>query len=584
MAILLSVQAALLGWSATCHSPTDLEPAFLASGISHWKFATYELYRVNPPLVRMVAALPVLFIDHKEDWTYYSDGSANRPEFVTGTAFIKANGLRSIDLIIFARWACIPFSLAGAYFAYRWSKELYGPVAGLATLVAWVFEPNLLAHGELITPDAACTALTVASGYLFWRWLSQPDWKASAFAGISLGLVQLTKSTSLLLVPLWVVLWAFWRWSERKIRHNERRTRHNGSPYGMHTGDRTTDVPPELSPTPDEANTNPRLPPVSQLIFIGVLSLYILNLGYGFDGTGTRLKQFEFTSMALSGSPEPMPEGRRFSGNRFRGSWLGEIPVPLPKQYVLGADRQKKDLEGFHLESYLRGEWKHGGWWYYYIYGLLVKVPCGIIALFALGLIARCIDPPDLKSLRDECVLLAPASVILIVVSSHTAFNIHLRYVLPTLGLCLVFTGSATVWCSRKGGRFMSLLLVLLFAEFVADSARHMPCHLSYFNHFAGGSQCGPRHLLGSSYDWGQDVLRIASFLNDTYPDSLIVWDCQNSELGELLCTRHNDTRNNTIIHVIDADRYYAPPLRFHVSNIISETLFSSPIVTSQEP
>jgi hypothetical protein len=65
---LMATQAGLLAYSATRHSPTHLGPAFLASGISHWQFGRFELYRVNPPLVRLLAALPTLAVGCKTDW------------------------------------------------------------------------------------------------------------------------------------------------------------------------------------------------------------------------------------------------------------------------------------------------------------------------------------------------------------------------------------------------------------------------------------------------------------------------------------------------------------------------------------
>ncbi|MDX1968249.1 MAG: hypothetical protein SFV23_13820, partial [Planctomycetaceae bacterium] len=163
--LLLATQAGLLAYSATRHSPTFLEPAFLASGVSHWQFGRFELYRVNPPLVRMVAALPVLAVGCETDWSRFYDGPGSRAEFPIGEDFIKANGPRSIPLFFYARWACIPFALIGGYFAYRWSKDLYGPAAGLFSLWLWTFEPNLLAHAELITPDSACTSFGIAAGY-----------------------------------------------------------------------------------------------------------------------------------------------------------------------------------------------------------------------------------------------------------------------------------------------------------------------------------------------------------------------------------------------------------------------------------
>ena len=63
-------------------------------------------------------------------------------------------------------------------------------------------------------------------------------------------------------------------------------------------------------------------------------------------------------------------------GNRFTNSNLGELPVPLPTDYLRGIDVQWQDFEqGWH--SYLRGEWRNHGWWYYYLYALAVKVPLG---------------------------------------------------------------------------------------------------------------------------------------------------------------------------------------------------------------
>src|SRR5215212_8698000 len=57
--LVLLVHSTLLLYSAYVHSPTVNEPAHLAAGLSHWRFGRFELYRVNPPLVRMLAALPI---------------------------------------------------------------------------------------------------------------------------------------------------------------------------------------------------------------------------------------------------------------------------------------------------------------------------------------------------------------------------------------------------------------------------------------------------------------------------------------------------------------------------------------------
>lgn len=61
--LLLTFHAALLACGAYIHSPTLNEPGHLVAGMSNWQFGRFDVYKVNPPLVRMVAALPMLLAD-----------------------------------------------------------------------------------------------------------------------------------------------------------------------------------------------------------------------------------------------------------------------------------------------------------------------------------------------------------------------------------------------------------------------------------------------------------------------------------------------------------------------------------------
>ncbi len=132
---------------------------------------------------------------------------------------------------------------------------------------------------------------------------------------------------------------------------------------------------------------------------------------------------------------EPPPEVGFFysegpSGNRFRGTWLERITVPLPADYVYGFDLQRRDFEaGF--ESYLAGEWRHHGWWYYYLYAMAVKVPLGILILVVSNIVWTLSAYLNRVTWFDEFALVVPAIVILAVVSSQTGFNHHMRYLLP---------------------------------------------------------------------------------------------------------------------------------------------------------
>src|SRR5207253_541717 len=105
------------------------------------------------------------------------------------------------------RWACIPFSLLGAVVCYSWSKDLYGMASGFLATILWCFCPNVLGHGALIMPDIPAAAFAAAACYAFWRWLKEPTWLRSLYAGIVLGIAELVKTTLTVFYPLWPVLW-----------------------------------------------------------------------------------------------------------------------------------------------------------------------------------------------------------------------------------------------------------------------------------------------------------------------------------------------------------------------------------------
>ncbi|MGH7139772.1 MAG: hypothetical protein ACREHD_28865, partial [Pirellulales bacterium] len=81
-----------MAWLAARHSPTIHEMAHLPAGICHWQYGMFELYRVNPPLPRMVAALPVLFCRPKTDRDNSQLDPLSCETIPTRVRFARANG------------------------------------------------------------------------------------------------------------------------------------------------------------------------------------------------------------------------------------------------------------------------------------------------------------------------------------------------------------------------------------------------------------------------------------------------------------------------------------------------------------
>ncbi len=470
--VLLLTHAGLLVWSAVRHSPNVNEPSHLAAGISHWQLRRFELYRVNPPLVRMVAALPVLAVGARTDWSNFYDSPRERPEYTVGPEFVAANGERSLWLTTLARWACIPFSLVGGLVCFLWGRDLYG-AGGLLALALWCFCPNILGHASCITPDAHAAAVGLSANYLFWRWLRGPTWGRSAAAGTVMGLALLTKTTWLLLLVYWPAVWVAWRL---------------------------------FGGAAIERGGRALLWESGQLALAIVLGLHVLNLGYLYDGSFRRLGDYRFISRALGGIPTS-PDG-----NRFRETPLAALPIPLPAQYVIGADVQKQDFER-HPPSFFRGRIHERGFWYYYLYALAVKVPLGTWLLAIVALVFKLTRRERLCPRRDEFVLLAPFGIFLAIVSAETDYSAHFRYALPILPYLFVWIGQTGAACLRSTP--WSLAVAAGLGWSVVSTLGVAPHWLSYFNEAVGGPTRGHEHLANSNLDWGQDLLYLREWLAD---------------------------------------------------------------------
>jgi hypothetical protein len=300
---------------------------------------------------------------------------------------------------------------------------------------------------------------------------------------VLLGVAQLTKFTCLLLYAVWPLLGLIFLLSERTARH-----------------------PP------------PRLVILrgAQGLFIVLLSLLFLNLGYEFQGSFRRLGDIPFISETLSG--DELKGGG--SGNRFRGNWLGTLRVPVPEEYLRGIDVQRQEFEkvGKKARSYLAGRWSEVGWWYYYLYALAIKVPLGAWALVLWGLTLTVCRHASCARGRDELALWLPALAVLMLVSSQTGFNHHMRYVLPMFPFVIISTSKLAYFLRPESWK-AGLVILALLAWFAFSSLSIRPHYMSYFNELAGGPGKGHDHLVDSNIDWGQDLLFLKKWL-DGHPEA----------------------------------------------------------------
>lgn len=129
-------------------------------------------------------------------------------------------------------------------------------------------------------------------------------------------------------------------------------------------------------------------------------------------------------------------------------------------------------------------------------------------------------------------ILLGPACLIFVIVSSKYGFSHHARYILPCLPFVFVWLGGQAVNMSKFFGSFQHKALawsnvslvdrvqrvwgamaMLCTGAMILSSLLVFPHSLSYFNEAIGGPKNGPEHLLKSSIDWGQDLLLLEKWI-----------------------------------------------------------------------
>jgi hypothetical protein len=162
------------------------------------------------------------------------------------------------------------------------------------------------------------------------------------------------------------------------------------------------------------------------------------------------------------------------------------------------------------------GEFKTGGWWYYFLLAFMFKTPLPtlILILPALLLMRRYRAPGFL----DELFLMLPV-LLYTAATSAMADNLGIRYLLPVYPLVFIFLSRLAGLLPRfKPARIGAAVLALWY---LAGAIAIYPDHLAYFNELVGGPGRGHLYLDDSNIDWGQDLKRLAGYLEERGIDSV---------------------------------------------------------------
>lgn len=353
------------------------------------------------------------------------------------------------------RYITILVSLALLIFIFLFAKAIAGFWAGCWAMFLAALDPNLLAHGRLVTTDIYFTLSFVMSFYHLYEWLVNKKGKHFYWWCIVIAIAQCCKVNNILLYPLCIA--AIFAW--KGFRPDWKRI----------------------------------------LIFIGV-QLFIINLAFLFYRVGLPLSEYSFRSSFFQ---------------QLQQGFLGNIPLPFPKSYIDTFDLVQYERESFDgiPMNYLLGElrYKRGFISYYFVCWAL-KTPL-LTQLLLLGATSFCLSH-RLYRKRFLFFFLLPALVVLIFLSSSSVQSGY-RYLLPLLGLAFVFIGMVIPALTAKQAALAKPLLIgipLLVVIFA------LPNFIAYTNEFITNKKNAWRYFADSNLNWGQRQEQIKKYL-EANPD-----------------------------------------------------------------
>ena len=394
------------------------------------------------------------------------------------------------------RYATVALSLLLAVYVFKWSYELYGHNGALLSLSLYVFDPNLLAHGQLVTADLPAALMTTMALYHFWRFRKLGGKGRALMSAVTLGVSQLAKYSCVYLYPIFLMIATIYRRSARAADAARPSLQH-------------------------------RLIWASSVIAVfAAVSILMINLGFGFNRIGTSLSGY-----ALKDS---------FFQKLQVTPIIGNLPVPLPVPYTQGLDLVKfegkmgKAWGNIYMAGKLRVNKHNGtlrGFPGYFFYAAFFKVPIATQAIFLMSLVGYFSrrGPAERALRREEIFLLVPILVYWVYFNFFFNAQIGIRYVLPVFTLATIFCGRFLAKAETKLRRYTAVIL----ATWVAASAlSYYPHFISYFNEFVPDRRMAYRHLADSNLDWGGNQWYLREYIR-RHPG--VVVDPRKPQAGQIV-------------------------------------------------
>jgi 4-amino-4-deoxy-L-arabinose transferase-like glycosyltransferase len=506
LAILMLASMFILAFASSWNDSVIFdETAHVGAGYSYLTQQDMRLNPEHPPLIKDLAAFPLLFLDlnfptDTDAWQKMVNGQWDQ-----GGPFLFEFGNDPDTIMHYARAPIMLLAVLLGALLFYWVRKKYGAPTALLTLFFYCFSPTVLAHSRFVTTDIGA-AFAFFTGITTFLWfLERPDKKRIFAAGLVFGLAQLIKFSLFLLVPIFFILAFVWI-----IAH------------GIRIISKQTFL---------------LFAKILLIFVIGALLVWIVYAWHVWDYPQER--QLSEAQTLIGG----------FKVKAFvdLDLWLIEHTYTRPLgEYLLGVMMVTQRTAGGN-SAYFLGQVSASGWKIYFPTVYLLKETLGfhiltLIAFFT-GLAgiwrARNKSAHAVKEwLRDNFPIFTSLFFVAFYWASSIAnpLNIGIRHVLPTFPFLYFLVAYGIVgWIRPVQGKinfglrhFLEKLyltfikpipklafVIIILAWIGIEILITFPAYLSYYNELAGGTKNGHWYATDSNYDWGQDLKRLADMVKN---------------------------------------------------------------------
>lgn len=459
----------------------------ITSGYSKLKTFDYRLFPEQGPLVPVISAFPLLFMDISFP---FDDASWQIKDMgVLMPKFIFEYNTEPYKIIFSSRIPMILLSMLLAIYVYKWARQLYGRKAGILALFLYTFSPNMLAHAQISSSDFGMVFFCFIALYYFWRYLRQPNWMHLIIAGLTLGLSQLTKFSAIFLFPIYLL-------SIITMLFFEKPSESKNLPFKKSLA----------------RFKNPKIRQAAFLFvsFLAMLAITYLVIVVAYKGEGMFRPLSDSINEDIHLNKTLYPIQEMADSNQLMKIAMS-VPSPLPYYYVRGlgfsfyySGKPTATLvEGGHVKSA----------WYFFLLSFLLKTPLPEMIMLILALIFW---NKLAKKPGDEAMLALPFLLF------HLAFcftqkRFGYRYLIVTIPFLLVFISKVSNlrFRSKRTTRIAKCGVILLCIWYLVSSILIYPHYLSYINELGGGPANGYKHFVDSNIDWGQDLFYLRDYVTE---------------------------------------------------------------------